>query len=174
VLSNGDNIGAGDLGDGDTAVGLVGSVEVDVVGADTSGDGDLEVLGLGQTLGTEVTRVEAIRISLERWSHGLSKLVYSRRGNDDFSVDELLVELGVLALLVGSGDEGVALVLEPLADAELVLGGSEELRNLKRVRVSRVTSILSQRSEGGGDSEHEADPLPRQSSQFPAFSGSEL
>jgi hypothetical protein len=59
VLGDGDDVGAGDLGDGDAAVGLVGGGQVDVVGADTSGDGDLEVLGLGQTLSGQVTRVEA-------------------------------------------------------------------------------------------------------------------
>lgn len=59
VLSDGDDVGAGDLGDGDAAVGLVGSGQVDVVGTDTSSDGDLEVLGLGETLRGQVTRVEA-------------------------------------------------------------------------------------------------------------------
>jgi hypothetical protein len=61
VLSNGDDVGAGNFGNGDTAIGLVGGVEVDVVGTDTSGDGDLEVLGLGQTLGSQVSRVEAVK-----------------------------------------------------------------------------------------------------------------
>lgn len=59
MLGDGDDIGAGDFGDGDTAVGLVGGIEVDVVRADTSGDGELELLGLGQALGSQVTRVEA-------------------------------------------------------------------------------------------------------------------
>lgn len=53
-----------------------------------------------------------------------------RSGDDNFSVDELLVKGGVLALLVGGGYQGVTLVLEPLADAELVLGGTEQLRLL--------------------------------------------
>lgn len=53
-----------------------------------------------------------------------------RSGDNDFSVDELLVKGGVLALLVGGGYQGVTLVLEPLADAELVLGGTEQLRLL--------------------------------------------
>jgi len=59
MLSDGDDVGAGDFGDGDAAVGLVGRVEVDVVGADTCSDGDLKVLGFGQTLGGEVTGVES-------------------------------------------------------------------------------------------------------------------
>jgi hypothetical protein len=111
MLSDGDDIAASDFGNGDATVGRVGSVEVDVVGTDTGGDGELEILGLGQTLRRQVTRVEG-------------------SSNDNLCVNELLVKLGVLALLVGSSDKGVALVLEPLADAQLVLGGSEELRNL--------------------------------------------
>lgn len=62
VLSDGDDVAAGDLGNSDTAIGGVGSVEVDVVRADTSSDGKLEVLGLGQTLGSEVTRVETVEV----------------------------------------------------------------------------------------------------------------
>jgi hypothetical protein len=57
---------------------------------------------------------------------------YIRCGNDDLSIDELLVELGVLALLVRGGNEGVTLVLEPLADAKLVLRGTEKFGNLQR------------------------------------------
>jgi len=59
VLGDGDDVGASDFGDGDTAIGLVGGIEVDVVGSDTGSDGDLEVLRLGQTLSGEVARVEA-------------------------------------------------------------------------------------------------------------------
>ena len=47
VLSDGDDVGAGDLGHGDTAIGGVGGVEVDVVRTDAGGDGDLELLCLG-------------------------------------------------------------------------------------------------------------------------------
>lgn len=53
-----------------------------------------------------------------------------RRGDDDLRVHQLLVKLGVLALLVRCGNERVALVLDPLADTELVLGRSEEIRLL--------------------------------------------
>lgn len=60
VLGDGDDIGTGHLGDGDTAVGLVGSVQVDMVRADTSSDGNLQVLGLGETLSGEVARVETV------------------------------------------------------------------------------------------------------------------
>ena len=44
-----------------------------------------------------------------------------RCGDNNLSVYQLLVKLGVLALLVGGGDEGVSLVLKPFADTKLVL-----------------------------------------------------
>ena len=50
-----------------------------------------------------------------------------RCGDDDLCVYKVLVELGVLALLVGGGDELVALLLDPFPDTELVLSGSEKL-----------------------------------------------
>lgn len=59
VLGDGDDVGARHLGDGDTTVGLVGGVKVDMVRANTGGDGDLQVLGLGETLGGQVAGVEA-------------------------------------------------------------------------------------------------------------------
>jgi hypothetical protein len=59
VLGDGDDVGAGDFGNGDTAVGLVGLVQVNVVRTNTGGDGDLKVLALLQALGGEVTGVEA-------------------------------------------------------------------------------------------------------------------
>lgn len=49
-----------------------------------------------------------------------------RCGDDDFGVNEVLVELGVLALLVGGCDELVTLLLDPLPQTELVLGGTEK------------------------------------------------
>jgi hypothetical protein len=60
VLSDGDDVGAGDLGNGDTAIGGVGSVQVNVIGTNTGSDGKLELLGLSQTLSSEVTGVEAV------------------------------------------------------------------------------------------------------------------
>ena len=59
VLGDRDDVGAGDLGNGDTAIGLVGGVQVHVVGANAGGDGKLELLGLGKTLGGQVAGVEA-------------------------------------------------------------------------------------------------------------------
>ena len=48
--------------------------------------------------------------------------VDERGGDDDLSIHELLVELGVLSVLIRGSDQGVSLVLEPLADTQLVLG----------------------------------------------------
>lgn len=59
VLGDGDDIGAGNFGHGDSAVGLVGSVEVDMIRSNTSGDGELEVFGFGETLSGQVTGMEA-------------------------------------------------------------------------------------------------------------------
>src|SRR5690606_30761321 len=101
-------------GDGDTAVSLVGGVEVDVVGADAGRDGQLEVLGAGQALRGEVAGVEAV--SYMRRQHTPSRLapgcgpgpsgerdragmirrgkVNLRSGDDDLGVNKLLVERG--------------------------------------------------------------------------------
>lgn len=45
-----------------------------------------------------------------------------RCSDNDFSIDEFLVKLGVLAILVRGGNESMPLVLEPFSDAKLVLG----------------------------------------------------
>lgn len=58
---------------------------------------------------------------------GVSNL---RSGDDDLGVDKLLVKLGLGALLVRGRHEGVARILEPLADAKLVLGRAQELGDL--------------------------------------------
>jgi hypothetical protein len=147
VLSDGDDVAASDLGDGDTTVGLVGGVQVDMVRTDTSGDGDLEVLGLGQALSGEVSGVESIG--------GRSVVCYllnyigtedSRSGDDDLSVDQLLVKGGVLTLLVGGSDEGVALLLEPFSQAQLVLGGTQETGLLLGV----LTALIGKLARGSG------------------------
>lgn len=111
VLGDRDDVGARHFGDGDAAVGLVGRVEVDVVRADPGRDGELELLGAREALRVEVARVEG-------------------GGDDDFGVDELAVEFRLLAVLGRGRHEGVALVLEPFAQAELVFGGSEQLGDL--------------------------------------------
>lgn len=130
VLGDGDDVAAGDFGDGDTTVGLVGSVEVDVVRANTSSDGDLEVLGLGQTLLGEITGVEAtlsvkstpINVDAPREGGGEAL----RSGDDDLGIDQFLVKGGVLGVLVVGGDESVTLALNPLSQAEFILDGTEK------------------------------------------------
>lgn len=59
MLGHRDDVGASDFGNCDTAVGGIGSVEIDVIRADTSSNGKLKVLSLSQTLGIEIARVEA-------------------------------------------------------------------------------------------------------------------
>lgn len=125
VLSDGDNVGTGDLGHGNTTVGLVGGIEINVVGANTGSHSKLQLLGLGQTLSGEVSRVEAIQVladiaQLQRLRGG------ERSSDDDLGVNQLLVEGRVLALLVGSGHQGVTGVLEPLANTELILSGTQK------------------------------------------------
>ena len=75
-----------------------------------------------------------------------------RSGDDDFSVDELLVKGGVLAFLVGSSHESVAFLLEPLAETKLVLGGSEKLRLLLGVdaTLTRMLDVSDAPSELNG------------------------
>lgn len=67
-------------------------------------------------------------------SYKLRSRAVLRSGNDDFGVNEFLVELGVGTLLVGCSDEGVTLVLEPFSNAQLVLSCSEKLRDLRMER----------------------------------------
>lgn len=63
-----------------------------------------------------------------------------RSGDDDIGVNELPVKGGVLAFLVGGGYEGVARILEPLAEAKLVLSRAQELGDLKwRTEVNVVS-----------------------------------
>lgn len=143
VLSHGHDVAARHLGHRDAAIGLVGGVEVDVVGADASSDGELELLGLGEALGRQVARVEAAMGGQPVGASGTLDGAGLRSGDDDFGVDELLVKLGVCAVLVRRGDEGVALVLEPLAETELVFGGAEESGNLRRGGAGRRGHALA-------------------------------
>jgi len=121
VLSNGDDVGSGDLSDGDTAIGLVGCIQVDVVGTDTGGDSDLELLGLGQSLCRQVTWVEAVLVSLER---SVASETVLRSGDDDLGVNQMLVKLRALTFFIGGGDELVTLVLKPFSDTKLVFCGT--------------------------------------------------
>lgn len=51
-------------------------------------------------------------------------MLHVRGGDDDFGVNEVLVKFRVLTVLVGGGDELMALVLEPFSDAQLVFCGA--------------------------------------------------
>ena len=66
-----------------------------------------------------------------------------RSGDNDFGVNHLLLEDAALTLLVGGCDESVSLVLEPLADSELVLCGSEEAGLLFGVLLALMEEVLS-------------------------------
>ena len=71
MFGNADGVAVGDLGDGDSAID--GRLQVDMVGPDSSGDRELEVLRLGDPFGGQVGRPE-------------------RLGNDDIGVDQLTLE----------------------------------------------------------------------------------
>lgn len=64
-----------------------------------------------------------------------------RSGDNDLRIHKLLLELAVLALLVGSGHESVTLVLNPLPDAELVLGRAQQVGLLLGVLVALEDSV---------------------------------
>jgi hypothetical protein len=49
-----------------------------------------------------------------------------RRCDDNFRVDKFLVKGGILTLLIGRCHEGMSLVFEPLSNAKLVFGGTQE------------------------------------------------
>lgn len=66
-----------------------------------------------------------------------------RCGDDDFGVNEVLIELGVLTLLVRGGDELVALLLDPLPQTKLVLGCSEKTGLLLSMDAALVTLLIA-------------------------------
>jgi hypothetical protein len=79
VLGDRDDVGAGDFSNGDAAIGRVRSVQVDVVGSNTSSDGKLQLLGLCETFGGEVTWVEAANVStvppIEQTTYGVVMMI---------------------------------------------------------------------------------------------------
>ena len=62
--------------------------------------------------------------------------VYLRCGDDDFSINKLLVEFGILAFLVRRGHKGVTLVLQPFSNPKLILGGTKQTQLLLGVLVA--------------------------------------
>jgi hypothetical protein len=56
--------------------------------------------------------------------------MHLRSSDDDLSVNKLLIELAVLALLVRGGHKSVALLLDPLPQTKLVLCCAQQTRLL--------------------------------------------
>lgn len=75
MLGDGNDVGASDLSNSNATVGGVGSVQVNMVGADTSGDCELQVLCLSETLGGQVARVEAVNFILVLYPSQRAKMV---------------------------------------------------------------------------------------------------
>lgn len=67
----------------------------------------------------------------------------SRCGDDNLSVNQFLVKFGVLALLVGGGDQSVSLVLEPFSDTQFVLSGAQKLWDLLGVLVALSSTLTT-------------------------------
>mmetsp|Transcript_21820 Transcript_21820/g.30829 ORF Transcript_21820/g.30829 Transcript_21820/m.30829 type:complete len:305 (+) Transcript_21820:399-1313(+) len=99
-------------------VSLDGSVEVHVVGTDTSSQAHLEVRGAGDPLCGDVVRVE-------------------RLGDDHFRVHELFVHSAPFAVFVGCHHQSVATVFQEFAKTELARNAAQEL---PRVKVHRGRS----------------------------------
>lgn len=117
VLGDGHDVAASDFGNSDTAIGGVGGVQVDVVGTNTSGDGYLELFGFGETLGSEVTRVEAGIEESATVSSRVEPKLFLRSGDDDFGINQFLVKGRVLSLLVRGGHQSVSLIFKPFSNA---------------------------------------------------------
>ena len=60
MFSDRDNVRAGDFSNGDTAIGLVGSVEINMIRSNTSSDGNLKLFCFRKTLSSQITRMEAM------------------------------------------------------------------------------------------------------------------
>lgn len=58
TLSHRHDVRARDFCNGNTAVGLVCNIQVDMVRSDTSGNSELQLLGLAKTLGSQITGME--------------------------------------------------------------------------------------------------------------------
>jgi len=94
MLGHGCDVRSSDLVHADLA--LVRLREVNVVAAHSSSHRILEILGLVNALCREITGVE-------------------RRRDDNVRIHELLVELRVGPILIGGGDQSMALLLDPTA-----------------------------------------------------------
>ena len=124
MLSDRDDVGTSDLVDRDVL--LVSGVKVDVVGTNTSSDTALEILGLLDDFGGEVTRVEG-------------------GGDDDLGILDVLAKLGVGSILVSGDDELVT---------ELVLDGTEQTGLLFTVLAGSVEDGENLREAPGTNCEN--------------------
>ena len=82
-------------------------------------------------------------------------------GDDDFSIDNLLVKSRVFAFLVMGNDEGVALGFEPFSESELILNRTEQSGLFLGPRITLVEdcknfdlSMMSVATCGGGGEVH--------------------
>lgn len=121
VFGDGDDVAASHFSHGDAAIGLVCGIEVDMVGSNTGSDGELEVLGLGQTLCGEISRVEAWTVSRAR---GPKRKKYLRGGDDDLCVDKLTIKGRILAFFIGRSHQSMTLPLKPLPQSKFVFSGA--------------------------------------------------
>lgn len=99
MLGNRDNVGSGHFCHQDLA--LIGRIQVDVIGTDTGRDTGFEVLSFGNDFGSSIARVEG-------------------SGDENVGVDDLLLESGFRALLVGNNNVGVTLLFEPFSDIKRI------------------------------------------------------
>lgn len=123
MLGHRHDIGSGNLCNSDPTVGLVCSIQINMVRTNTSSHCNLQVLGLCQALGGQIAGMEAV------WSvSGSSSIgVDLRGGDDDFSINQFLIEFGALAFLVRGSHKSMPLILEPFSNTQLVLGSTQEL-----------------------------------------------
>ena len=60
MFSDGDDVRACDFCDGDSAIGFIAGVKIDVVGTDARCDGEFEVLGFGKAVCCKVAGMETV------------------------------------------------------------------------------------------------------------------
>lgn len=81
VLGNRHNVGACNLGDSDTTIRLIRSIEIDMIGSDTSRDRKLEILCFSKTFRGQVTGVKAtvaLELALDIFRIGDMSFCHSR------------------------------------------------------------------------------------------------
>ena len=86
----------------------------------------------------QVELYSQVRCAFRKGSRRVMRSGCSRRSNDDLSVNEFLIKLRILAFLVRRCDQGVALILKPFTNAQLVLRGTKKLRDLFSVLLAIV------------------------------------